>query len=177
MIGRCRKVHDWPAQRVISCVVDRGIFGAEVFEKVLADPALHLITWEKGYVAQAWDPQAVQGQLVMERARNAADDLRSYHFAYIDRDWPKNPKLRQLVVRATNARGRVIQVSILTDDRSRAAAELIRLMFNRWIQENDFKYLDKHYGINQITSYRAAKPAVCDTRGDPAIEQPELHRT
>jgi hypothetical protein len=26
-------------------------------------------------------------------------------------------------------------------------------MFGRWIQENDFKYLDIHYGINQITSY------------------------
>jgi hypothetical protein len=32
--------------------------------------------------------------------------------------------------------------------------EIIRLIFNRWIQENDFKYLDKHYGINQLTSYR-----------------------
>jgi chromosome segregation ATPase len=39
-------------------------------------------------------------------------------------------------------------------DRLRAAAEVIRLIFNRWIQENDFKYLDKHYGINQLTSYR-----------------------
>jgi vacuolar-type H+-ATPase subunit I/STV1 len=26
-------------------------------------------------------------------------------------------------------------------------------MFHRWLQENDFKYLDKHFGINQITSY------------------------
>jgi hypothetical protein len=30
---------------VLTAVVDRGILGAEVFEKVLADPALHLITW------------------------------------------------------------------------------------------------------------------------------------
>ena len=26
-------------------------------------------------------------------------------------------------------------------------------MFCRWVQENDLKYLDKHFGINQITSY------------------------
>ena len=26
-------------------------------------------------------------------------------------------------------------------------------MFDRWIQENDFKYLDVHFGINEITSY------------------------
>lgn len=154
VIARCRRVHQWPAERVLTVVVDRGIFGAEVFEKVLADPRLHLITWQKGYVAQSWDPKAVQGQLVIERARNASDDLRSYHFAYVDRDWLTNPQLRQLVVQATNPRGRVVQVAILTDDRTRAAAETIGLIFNRWLQENDFKYLDKHYGINQLTSYR-----------------------
>ena len=27
------------------------------------------------------------------------------------------------------------------------------MIFSRWLQENDFKYLDKHFGINQITSY------------------------
>jgi len=154
VMGRCRVVHRWAAERVITTVVDRGIFGAEVFEKVLANPRLHLITWEKGYVAQNWDPTAVQGQFVIERARNASDDLRSYHFEYLDRDWPTDPRLRQLVVRATNPRGRVVQLSILTDDRGRVAEEVIRLIFNRWIQENDFKYLDKHYGINQLTSYR-----------------------
>jgi hypothetical protein len=154
VLGRCRTVHNWPAERVLTAVVDRGIFGAEVFGKVLADPALHLITWQKGYVAQSWDPQAVQGRLVMERARNAAADWRSYHFEYLDRDWPTEPRLRQIVVQATNPQGRVVQVAILTDDRLRAAAEVIRLIFNRWIQENDFKYLDKHYGINQLTSYR-----------------------
>jgi hypothetical protein len=90
----------------------------------------------------------------MERARNAAADLRSYHFEYLDRDWPSDPKLRQIIVQATNPQGRVVQVAILADDRARAAAEVIRLIFNRWIQENDFKYLDKHYGINQLTSYR-----------------------
>jgi hypothetical protein len=154
VLTRCRNVHNWPAERVLTAVVDRGIFGAEVFEKVLADPALHLITWQKGYVAQSWDPKAVQGQLVMERARNAASDLRSYHFEYLDRDWPTDPRLRQIVVQATNPQRRVVQVAILADDRLRPAAEVIGLIFNRWIQENDFKYLDKHYGINQLTSYR-----------------------
>ena len=47
----------------------------------------------------------------------------------------------------------MIQVSILSDDPAAPAVTLIRLMFNRWVQENDFKYLDKHFGINQITSY------------------------
>ena len=57
------------------------------------------------------------------------------------------------MVQATNPKGRSIQVAVLTDDTQRAASEILRLMFCRWVQENDFKYLDKHFGINQITSY------------------------
>jgi hypothetical protein len=154
VVQRCRSVMKWPAEGVLTFVVDRGIFGQEVFEKVMADRALHLITWEKGYQQADWPPPGgISGSLVIERARNRAEDLRSYHLQYWDRAWPKDPRLRQIVVQATNPRGRVIQVSILTDDPTSAAPVIIRLMFNRWVQENDFKYLDKHFGINQITSY------------------------
>ena len=156
VVERCRRVLAWPAERVLTWVVDRGIFGKEVFSKVLANPVLHLITWEKGYEAQNWPPVGgVSGSMVIERARNRAEDVRSYHLEYEDRTWPKDERLRQLVVQATNPNGRTIQVAVLTDDRKRAAREILRLIFCRWVQENDFKYLDKHFGINQITSYGA----------------------
>jgi hypothetical protein len=154
VVKRCRQVMKWPEGRVLTFVVDRAIFGKEVFEKVLAEADLHLITWEKGYQRQDWPPAGgISGSMVIERARNRAEDIRSYHLEYWDRAWPKDPRLRQIVVQATNPRGRVIQVSILTDDHQGAALGITRLMFNRWVQENDFKYLDKHFGINQITSY------------------------
>jgi hypothetical protein len=154
VVKHCREVLRWPAQRVLSFVVDRGIFGHEVFEQVLADAALHLITWEKGYQAQVWPPPGgITGTMVIERARNRAEDIRTYHLQYWDRPWPKDKRLRQLVVQATNPADRVIQVSILSDDQAATALTLIGLMFSRWVQENDFKYLDKHFGINQITSY------------------------
>ena len=97
--------------------------------------------------------------MVIERARNRADDVRSYHLEYWDRAWPKDERLRQLIVQATNPNGRTIQVAVLTDDFKRAAREILRLIFCRWVQENDFKYLDKHFGINQITSYRTVEYA------------------
>jgi hypothetical protein len=154
VVKHCREVMQWGAERVLSFVVDRAIFGQEVFEQVLADAALHLITWEKGYPAQAWPPPGgITGAMVMERPRNRAEDIRSYHLEYWDRRWPKDKRLRQLVVQATNPQNHSIQVSILTEDQEAAAVEVIQLMFNRWVQENDFKYLDKHFGINQITSY------------------------
>jgi hypothetical protein len=154
VVERCRTGLAWPAQRVLTWVVDRGILGKEVFAKVLANPALHLITWEQGYEAQAWPPVGgVSGSGVIEQARNRAEDVRSYHLEYGDRAWPKDQRLRQLVVQATNPNGRTIQVAMLTDDGQRAASQILRLIFGRWVQENDFKYLDKHFGINQITSY------------------------
>ncbi len=115
---------------------------------------MHLITWEKGYERQHWPPPGgISGALVIERPRNRAEDIRSYPLEYWDRTWPQDQRLRQIVVQATNPQGRVIQVAILTDDQKVEAARVVRWMFNRWLQENDFKYLDKHFGINQITSY------------------------
>ncbi len=154
LVERCRQVLEWPQERAMSWVADRGIFGQEVFEKVLCDERMHLITWEKGYQAQSWPPaEGVSGSMVIERTRNRADDIRSYHLQYWDRRWPKDERLRQIVVQATNPSGHSIQVAVLTDDTQREASEILRLIFCRWVQENDFKYLDKHFGINQITSY------------------------
>jgi len=119
----------------------------------VAAPDYHLITWEKNYRPGQWDPQKRAGQYVLERTRNDAQDKRVYRFEYLEQDWAKNPQMRQLIVRATNPRGRSVEVGILTDDRQRPAPQVIHLIFNRWTQENDFKYLDQHFGINQITSY------------------------
>ena len=155
VIGRARQALQWPADSVPTFIVDRGIYGEEFFEKVADDPTFHLITWQKGFTAQTWDPTKVMGKTTLTRFRNSSTDLRLYQFEYVERPWEKNSKLRQIVVQATDDRGRTIQVAILTEDLKRAAIEIIQLMFGRWLQENDFKYLDKHFGINQITSYRS----------------------
>ena len=153
LLPRFRQALGLPAQAVVTCVIDRGIFSHEVFAKALAAPDYHLITWEKNFKPEPWDPQKCSGQYALERTRNHAQDKRVYRFEYLDQDWVKNPKMRQLIVRASNPQGSTIQVAILTDDRQRAAPQILYLMFNRWTQENDFKYLDEHWGINQITSY------------------------
>lgn len=153
LLPRFRQAVGLPANAVVTCIIDRGIFSHEVFAKALEAPDYHLITWEKNFKPGPWDPQKCSGHYALERTRNHAQDKRVYRFQYLDQDWPKNPQMRQLMVQATNPQGRTVQVGILTDDRQRPAAQIIHLMFNRWTQENDFKYLDEHWGINQITSY------------------------
>ena len=165
LIGRLRTSLQWDCERILTFVVDRGIYSNQIFNQVLADPAIHLITWEKGYQSTTDTPwetlsdehktAGTHGAHTFNRQRNNARDHRPYHFEYIDRPWAKNPAIRQIIVRATNPRGNTVQLSVLSDDTQRPAHETVRLIFNRWIQENDFKYLDKHFGINQLTSYRS----------------------
>jgi len=139
--------------QILTFIVDRGIYSFKVFETIINDEQLHLVTWEKGYKKDKWDEKKISGEFSIHRGRNNRHDLRRYDFEYIDQDWEKKSNVRQIIVRATNPKRRTIEVSILTDDTTRKAEEMIELMFCRWVQENDFKYSEKHFGINEITSY------------------------
>lgn len=140
-------------QVVVTLIADRGVFSHSFFKRIVEAPHYHIVTWEKNYQRGQWDALQKAGSFVLERARNHAQDKRCYHFEYMDRDWSSDPSMRQLVVRATNPKNKTVELGILTDDRKRPAQLFITWMFSRWIQENDFKYLDKHFGINEITSY------------------------
>lgn len=151
-----RELLGLPKEKAMTFILDRGIYGLEVFQKVMKSLARnYFITWEKGYKGDLWDESKVSGNFDAFKPRNSSYDLRRYCFEFIDGVWKRDNKIRQIIVRATNPRGRTIEVSILTNDLNRQAKEVVMLMFLRWIQENDFKYLDIHFGINEITSYGA----------------------
>ncbi|MCZ6674604.1 MAG: hypothetical protein O7C75_16875, partial [Verrucomicrobia bacterium] len=114
LLPRFRRVLEIPANKMITWVIDRGIFSQEVFKKAIEAPDYHLITWEKNYRRGQWDVSRRSGQYMLERTRNHAQDKRAYRFEYIDQSWAKNPKMRQLIVLATNSKGRSVEVSILT---------------------------------------------------------------
>ena len=125
LIGRLRTSLQLSPQRVLTVIVDRGIYSNDVFNQVLVDPNIHFITWEKGYQEEKdapWETLAAQhraagtyGFHTFSRQRNNSRDHRPYHFEYIHRPWPKNPAIRQIIVRATNPNGKTVQLSILTD--------------------------------------------------------------
>ena len=141
-------------QDTLTWIIDRGIYSQEIFDWVLSSPKLHLITWERDYRQDGWSAGLpAHSSMVKRRVRNHKDDLRIYHFEWIEQAYPKNSKLRRILVRATNPQGKTIQVSILTDHWEGSAESIIWSMSKRWTQENDFKYLSTHFGIDEITSY------------------------
>jgi hypothetical protein len=154
VILKFRKCFDIDKNRCVTMIIDRGIYKIDVLNDIEKDPQLNIITWEKNFKKNdlLWKKNDVS-HFSMKRYRNNSKDIRCYKYQFIDIEWSKNPKIRKLVVKATNPVGRTIEVAILATDKIRNPEEIISLIFNRWLQENDFKYLEKHYGINQITSY------------------------
>jgi hypothetical protein len=145
-------VLNFSVDKGLTFVVDRGIYKLELFGDVIDSPH-HLITWEKGYKRGQWDDEKKDGEFVMNKFRNNSGDLLIFKFEYMKRDWSRDSRMSQIIVKAINPKQNSIEVSILTDDKDRDVKEVIQLMFRRWVQENDFKYLIKHFGIDEITSY------------------------
>ena len=139
-------------------VLDRGIYGLDTFARFL-DRGDHLLTWEKDYRHDGWNDAAPVYRFSRTRMRNHAGDLRRYRFECQEQPWHRDVRLRRIVVRATNPKGRTIEVSVLCSCPEIALEEAVWLIFNRWLQENHFKYLDKHFGLCQLTSYASTSVA------------------
>jgi len=133
-------------------VIDRGIFGLETFKAFLACRDF-LITWEKGYKGRGWDEGLPAVQFFRTRERNRAGDVQAWSFRCQEAPWPKHPGMRRIVVRVSPPNGVETEVSVLCSNPFMRLEQAVTLIFNRWIQENDFWYLDTHFGISQLTAY------------------------
>ncbi|MBI5416670.1 hypothetical protein HZA55_01780 [Candidatus Poribacteria bacterium] len=153
-IDTFRKVASIDESVKINIIVDRAIYSEETICSIAERKYINIITWEKDYKKNKWllSVETQTGSII--RKRNHSHDLRIIKYEYKQMQWDKNPKIRQIIVRMPTPTGDdFIEVSILSSDLDRDAREIIFLMFNRWLQENDFKYLIAHFGINEITTY------------------------
>ena len=126
----------------------------EVFRDFVKDANSHIITWEKGYQKDKWNDKAQYETGAIIRDKNKKGDQKLVHYRYQEGIWDKESNIRQIIVQVCDKNWKVlIELSIITDDLERDTKEIIGLMLKRWVQENDFKYMIKHFGLNQITSY------------------------
>ncbi len=130
-------------------IIDRAIYSLPVLQAFGDD---YFITWEKGYKDDGWNDDAPALAFTRGRSRNRNDDQVHVRFEYQESRWRRERSFRRIIVRATSAKGKTIEVSIITSNPFLDAQDVIWFIFRRWVQENDFKYLDTHFGINQLTS-------------------------
>lgn len=152
-VANFREMMGLQKDTTLSFTIDRGIFRIDLFSQLRDKLNIHIITWEKGYKESQWDDRQQKGDFIIKKPRNCSTDLKNYRFRFMDRPWHKDPSIRQIIVLAANPRGKTIEVSILATNPDQSAESIITSIFTRWLQENDFKYMNSHFGINEITSY------------------------
>lgn len=136
----------------ITWATDRGIWSVPYLQYV-AELGDTFATWEKDYIEGTWNRADVidRGRFTKWRIRNSRGDRRKYKFRWFEQHWDKVTDGRRFIVQAVNPEGRCIEVSIVTNAAHLSAEKIVWLMFNRWVQENDFAYLERHFGIGELT--------------------------
>jgi hypothetical protein len=152
-------------------IIDRAIYGLTALQSFGED---YVITWEKNYSGDGWDEERPALTFVRSRTKNHSADHRFVTFQCQESRWKRDPSFRRITVRVAREGAKDIQVSVLTSNPHMDIQDVVWAIFRRWIQENDFKYLDNHFGFNQLTSRDSARFAdrVDDFRDRP-VDSPE----
>lgn len=152
-------------------VIDRGIYSLPVLQSFAPD---YVITWEKGYQGGDWDEQAPTIRFTRSRPRNCHDDLIKIHFECQEAPWRRDRSFRRLLVRVRRQGEEPIELAIVTSHPDMDRQDIVWIICSRWLQENDFKYLDTRYGLNQLDS-RDSRPFAeqADAFADRPVDSPE----
>ena len=132
-------------KRRLTVVFDRGGFSPKLFQQIIA-AGFDLLTYRKGRY-----PRIPRSRFSPHTARCGGRKV-SYVLADQEVRLLKGKlRLRQVTRRMENAH----QTPILTSRRDLGAAHVAYRMFDRWRQENFFKYLREEYALDALAEYAA----------------------
>ena len=142
--GLLDQVRSLVGQRRLTVVFDRGGFSPKLFQQILA-AGFDLLTYRKGRHAQ--NPAETLSQMPHHSGRTPSA---SYTLADQEVRLLKGKlRLRQVTRLMDNGH----QTPILTSRRDLPAAQVAYRMFDRWRQENFFKYLREEYALDALAEY------------------------
>jgi hypothetical protein len=146
--------------RRFTVVFDRGGFDGKLFSW-LSEQRIGFVTYQRG------DPKLSDGAFARRETRFEGRLMKMWladDHAWVNGRGP----WRRVVVRRKDGH----QVPILTNlGVGTGSARVACLLFARWRQENLFKYLEAHHGLDELVSY-GAEPA----DGETVIFNPERRR-
>jgi transposase len=149
--GLLEQVRSLTGSRRTTVVFDRGGFSPKLFQQIIA-AGFDLLTYRKGPIRR------ILRKLFQEE--RACVDGREVSYMLADQEVRLlKGKLRLRQVTRLSEDGH--QTPILTSRRDLAAALVAYRMFERWRQENFFKYLREEYALDALVEY-AAVPDDCD---------------
>ena len=143
--GILDQVRGLVGKRRLTVVFDRGGFSPKLFQQIIA-AGFDLLTYRKGRY-----PRIPKSRFGPHTARCGGRKV-SYVLADQEVRLLKGKlRLRQVTRRMENGH----QTPILTSRRDLGAAHVAYRMFDRWRQENFFKYLREEYALDALAEYAA----------------------
>jgi hypothetical protein len=141
--GILQQVRRLLGKRRVTVVFDRGGYSSKLFQQILA-ANFDLLTYRKGRFPRI--PQ----KCFRERRTRRDGRMITYNLADQEVRLLKGKlRLRQVTRRMENGH----QTPILTSRRDLPAAQVAYRMFERWRQENFFKYLAEEYALDALAEY------------------------
>lgn len=137
------QIRELTEQESFTIVFDRGGFSSKLF-RTLDSEGITFMTYLRG-AKERVDLSAFDRHPIEYRRRKEEAELAE--LGYIG----MSPQRYRLVVRKKDEK----QTFILTNDFERSIDGVATLMFNRWSQENFFKYMVREYHLDSLLSYLA----------------------
>jgi transposase len=147
--GVLAEVRELVGQRRVTVVFDRGGWSPKLFARILAD-GFDLLTYRKA----PYRPVAVS----RFRRHRANLDGRRLDYWLADQNvrlehGPRGRRKRLSLRQVTRLSDSGHQTPILTSRRDLSALEVAYRMFDRWRQENFFKYLREEFALDALVDY------------------------
>ena len=146
----CKEIRGLVGERRLTIVFDRGGWSPKLFQKLIAD-GFDILTYRKGRSRRRLRWEFREHRAVLD-GREVVYHLADHGIQLLG----GKLELREVVRRSDNGH----QTQVVTSRRDLPAIEVAYRMFERWRQENFFKYLRDEYALDALVDYKldAADP-------------------
>lgn len=149
-----------PAGRRVTVIFDRGGYSPKLFARLM-EAGFDLITYRKGKSRALPRSRFEEHELkvdgrclrypLCDQPRVRVGRLRTKRKKRVGNEGPEFLWLRQVTILREDGR----QTQILTNRTDLEAAEVAHRIFNRWRQENFFKYMAEEFALDGLVEYGA----------------------
>jgi transposase len=141
----CKEIRGLVGERRVTIVFDRGGWSPKLFSKLIAD-GFDILTYRKGPTRRRLRWEFREHRAVLD-GREVVYKLADHSIRLLG----GKLELRQVVRLADDGRH---QTQVVTSRRDLPAIEVAYRMFERWRQENFFKYLRDEYALDALVDYQ-----------------------
>jgi hypothetical protein len=141
----CKEIRGLVGERRVTIVFDRGGWSPKLFSKLIAD-GFDILTYRKGPSRRRLRWEFSEHRAVLD-GREVVYKLADHSIRLLG----GKLELRQVVRLADDGRH---QTQVVTSRRDLPAIEVAYRMFERWRQENFFKYLRDEYALDALVDYQ-----------------------